>query len=45
MKNDSSIRPTMLFTIDERIILYKIGNINKPKLNEVIDAIVDMFET
>ena len=40
----SNIRPNKLFTADENILLYKLGNLRPPKFNEVIDVIVDMFK-
>ena len=39
----SNIRPDKLFTAGEKIILYKIGDLNKTKVDEVIDTIVRMF--
>ncbi|MCL1866757.1 MAG: type II toxin-antitoxin system PemK/MazF family toxin [Oscillospiraceae bacterium] len=40
----SNIRPNRLFTADENIVDYKIGNLNESKIKSVIKAIVDMFE-
>ena len=43
--NDAShVRPNKLFTADESIILYKLGNLIPAKLNTVIKEIVAMFQ-
>jgi len=39
----SNARPNKLFTADESIILYQVGSLNKNKLNEIINIIVDIF--
>jgi mRNA interferase MazF len=43
LKDISNVRPNKLFTADEKIVLYKLGNLSKEKLDEVIDAIIGMF--
>jgi mRNA interferase MazF len=40
LKQASNIRPNRLFTADTHIILYRVGNIKKEKLNHVINAII-----
>ena len=40
----SNIRPNRLFTADENIILYSIGNLKADKLNDVVDNVVAMFK-
>jgi len=37
LNQESNIRPNRLFTADNHIILYRIGNIKTIKLNQVID--------
>ncbi|MCL1822681.1 MAG: hypothetical protein FWG44_00605 [Oscillospiraceae bacterium] len=44
LKDISNIRPNKLFTADENIILYKLGELNKAKFNDVINIIVDMLK-
>jgi mRNA interferase MazF len=43
LNDTSNIRPNKLFTADESIILYKIGNLNKIKLQEITEKIINMF--
>lgn len=40
----SNARPNRLFTAEEKIVLYKIGELKTDKLKEVIDAVVIMFD-
>jgi mRNA interferase MazF len=40
----SNVRPNKLFTADESILLYKLGNLSQSKLDEVVDTLVDMFK-
>ena len=40
----SNARPNRLFTADESIISYKIGNLNASKMASVVKAVVEMFE-
>ena len=42
LKQASNIRPNRLFTADNHIILYRIGSIKKEKLNQVINAIIEI---
>ena len=44
LSQDSNIRPNKLFTADERIISYKIGSLNKDKIDKVIEAIVNILK-
>ncbi len=41
---ESNIRPNRLFTADNHIILYRIGNIKIIKLNQVIDKVVEIIK-
>lgn len=40
----SNVRPNRLFTADKNIIIYKLGNINKSKHNQVVKAIIKLLE-
>jgi len=44
LNQDSNIRPNRLFTADSQIILYRIGNIKKIKLDQVIDKVVEIIK-
>jgi len=41
---ESNIRPNRLFTADNHIILYLIGNIKIIKLNQIIDKVVEIIK-
>ncbi|MCL2095976.1 MAG: type II toxin-antitoxin system PemK/MazF family toxin [Oscillospiraceae bacterium] len=43
LKNTSNARPNKLFTADSNIILYKLGNLNEIKLQEIIKRVISMF--
>ena len=44
LNQESNIRPNRLFTADNHIILYRIGNIKTIKLNQVIDMVVEIIK-
>ena|SRR4030043_291519 len=44
LNQESNIRPNRLFTADNHIILYRIGNIKTIKLNQVIDKVVEIIK-
>jgi mRNA interferase MazF len=44
LNQESNIRPNRLFTADNQIILYRIGNIKKIKLDHVINKIVKIIK-
>ena len=44
LNQESNIRPNRLFTADNPIILYRIGNIKIIKLNQVIDKVVEIIK-
>ena len=44
LNQESNIRPNRLFTADSQIILYRIGNIKKIKLDQVINKIVEIIK-
>jgi len=41
----SNIRPNKLFTADESIIIYKIGNLSAGKIIDVIKAVIKVIES
>ena len=44
LNQESNIRPNRLFTADNQIILYRIGNIKKNKLNQVVDKVIEIIK-
>lgn len=44
LNQESNIRPNRLFTADSQIILYRIGNIKKTKLDQVINKIIEIIK-
>ena len=45
LKKKSNIRPNRIFTADNHIILYKIGQVKNDKLDEVIKKIIHIIQT
>ena len=43
LNNPSNVRPNRLFTADENIIQYSLGQLKSGKLNDIISTIVTMF--
>ena len=43
LKQPSNVRPNRLFTADNNIILYRVGGLKGPKLNEIIEKITDII--
>lgn len=43
LKQKSYIRPNRIFTAEGSIILYKAGQLNHKKINEVIDKIIEIM--
>ncbi len=43
LNKKSYIRPNRIFTAEQNIILYKIGQIKQEKLNEVINKIINII--
>ena len=44
LQTDSNIRPNKIFTLDEKLILYKIGHLTENKLNECIQKVCYMIK-
>ena len=45
LKKESNIRPNRIFTADKNIILYEVGQINKEKMNQVINKIIEIIKS
>jgi mRNA interferase MazF len=45
LKQKSNVRPNRIFTADSHIVLYRIGNLKKEKLNDVIEKVVSIIRT
>ena len=43
LKQISNVRPNRIFTADTHIVLYKVGNLTKEKLNEVLEKTVEII--
>jgi mRNA interferase MazF len=43
LKQPSNVRPNRIFTSDRHIVLYKVGNLTKEKLDEVIEKVVEII--
>jgi mRNA interferase MazF len=44
LNKNSNIRPNRLFTADQRIILYKAGQLKAEKLKEVTNKIIEILQ-
>ncbi len=44
LKQPSNIRPNRIFTADNQIILYKIGNLKPEKVAEVVASVVKIIQ-
>ncbi len=42
---DSNIRPNKIFTLDQKIILYKIGHLSDEKLSECMDKVCSIINS
>lgn len=45
LHKDSNIRPNKIFTLNENLILYKIGHLTNAKLDECIKKVCDMIQS
>ncbi len=43
LKQPSNVRPNRIFTADSHIILYKVGNLKREKLKEIIEKVVEII--
>ncbi|MEY2857092.1 MAG: hypothetical protein RLZZ74_1404 [Cyanobacteriota bacterium] len=44
LNKNSNIRPNRLFTADQRIILYRAGQLKTEKLEEVVNKIIEILQ-
>lgn len=44
LNHDSNIRPNKIFTLDEKLVLYKIGHISNTKLFDCINKICSIIK-
>ena len=45
LNQDSNIRPNKIFTLDQKIILYKIGYLSSEKLSECMDRVCTIINS
>ncbi len=43
LKQSSNVRPNRMFTADNHIVLYKVGNLKPDKLNKIIEKIIEII--
>jgi len=43
LKQKSNVRPNRLFTADGHIVLYRIGNLKRDKMNEIGEKIIEII--
>ena len=43
LRQTSNIRPNRLFTADQRIVLYQIGHVKRPKMDAVVSKIIEIL--
>lgn len=43
LKKNSNVRPNRLFTIDAKVISYRIGDLKTQKMQEITDKILQIF--
>ncbi|MBI4823463.1 MAG: type II toxin-antitoxin system PemK/MazF family toxin [Nitrospirae bacterium] len=44
LKQSSNVRPNRLFTADNHIVLYKVGNLTAEKLKEIIKRVIEIIQ-
>lgn len=44
LHQDSNIRPNKIFTLEESLILYKIGHLNDSKIKECVNKVYSIIE-
>jgi mRNA interferase MazF len=45
LKQSSNVRQNRIFTVDTKIILYKIGTLKQEKHNKIIDRVIQILTT
>lgn len=43
LKQPSNIRPNRIFTADTNIVLYKVGNLTKEKVSEILEKLIEII--
>ena len=43
LKQSSNIRPNRIFTADNHIVLYRVGDLKLDKFNEIIEKVIDII--
>lgn len=43
LKQPSNIRPNRIFTADSNIVLYKVGNLTKEKVSEILERLIEII--
>ncbi len=44
LRQPSNVRPNRVFTTDQRIVLYRVGSVNRSKLDEVVDRVISILK-
>ncbi|MBO5147027.1 MAG: type II toxin-antitoxin system PemK/MazF family toxin [Lachnospiraceae bacterium] len=44
LQQDSNIRPNKIFTLDGKLILYRIGHLNNSKIEECVNKVCDIIK-
>lgn len=44
LKTDSNVRPNKIFTLNEQLILYKIGHLSEEKIEECVRKVCDIVQ-
>lgn len=45
LQQDSNIRPNKIFTLDESLVLYKIGHLTQAKTNECVNKVCNIIKS
>jgi mRNA interferase MazF len=45
LKQISNVRPNRIFTADNHIVLYKVGNLKIEKLKEIIEKVIEIIRS
>jgi mRNA interferase MazF len=43
LKQSSNIRPNRIFTADNHIVLYRVGDLKLDKINEIIEKVIEII--
>jgi mRNA interferase MazF len=45
LNQPSNVRPNRIFTADSHIVLYRVGNLTRAKLDIIIEKLIEIFRT